>query len=147
MVEYDLSELTSMRILLADDDTNIHFIMKMWMNRNGHEVVSVYNGEEALAKLKEQEFEGLITDVNMPLKKGIDLVKEVLQLSRRPKLIVVLTSRCDTSQLRQQLDCCDVHLFTKPFSPSVLAELIEKLDKEMQSSHEYDEKRPVAKPT
>ena len=131
-----------MKILLADDDSNIHLIVRMWLSRNGHEVVSVYNGEEALAKIQEEDFQGLITDVNMPLMKGIDLVKKVLQHSRRPGLIVVLTSRCDTGHLRKELDSGSVHLFNKPFSPAKLAELIEKLDKEKNIQHEHA--RPVA---
>ena len=134
-----------MKILLADDDNNIHLIVRMWLSRNGHEVVSAYNGKEALAKIQEEDFQGLITDVNMPLMKGIDLVKKVLQQKRRPELIVVLTSRCDTGHLSEELDSGSVHLFNKPFSPSKLAELIEKLDKETTIHHEHAHARSEAK--
>lgn len=119
-----------MKILLVDDDSRIHVIVQMWLKRNGHEVENAYNGQEALEKLKKEKFDGLITDVNMPLIKGIDLVKLVLQLLDPPNLIVVLTSRCDISQLKQEINSSRVHLFNKPFNPAALVELIEKLDKE-----------------
>ena len=136
-----------MKILLADDDPFIHHIVALWLNRNGHEVSSAYNGSEALAKLKESCFEGLITDVNMPLMKGIDLVKEVLQLPQKPNLIVVLTSRCDTGQLKKELNNSNVHLFNKPFSPSTLTELIERLHKENQHSNEHEQRKFTADAT
>jgi len=136
-----------MKILLADDDPFIHHIVTLWLNQNGHEVSNVYNGLEALAKLKEGGFEGLITDVNMPLMKGIDLVKEVLQLPQRPDLIVVLTSRCDTGQLKKELNNSHVHLFNKPFSPAALTELIERLHKENQHPHEHEQRKTVADAT
>ena len=132
-----------MKILLADDDPFIHHIVPLWLNRNGHEVSNVHNGLEALAKLKESGFDVLITDVNMPIMKGIDLVKEVLQLPQRPDLIVVLTSRCDTGQLKKELNP-QVHLFNKPFSPAVLTELIERLHKENQHPHEQEQRKTVA---
>ncbi len=136
-----------MKILLADDDPFIHHIVTLWLNRNGHEVSNAHNGLEALAKLKESSFDVLITDVNMPLMKGIDLVKEVLQLPKRPDLIVVLTSRCDTGQLKKELNNPQVHLFNKPFSPAVLAELIERLHKENQHPHEQEQRKTVANAT
>lgn len=136
-----------MKILLADDDPFIHHIVTLWLNRNGHEVSNVHNGLEALAKLKKDSFDVLITDVNMPLMKGIDLVKEVLQLPQRPDLIVVLTSRCDTGQLKKDLNNPQVHLFNKPFSPAVLTELIERLHKENQHPHEQEQRKTVANAT
>ena len=116
-----------MKILLADDDTKIHLIVKMWLGKNGHDVDSAYNGQEALEKLTNSDYECLITDVNMPLMKGFELVNAVDNLPNKPELIVMLTSRCDVKELEQQVKDVGVHLFNKPFSPAVLADLIENL--------------------
>ena len=116
-----------MKILFADDDSKIHVIVKLWLGRNGHDVLTARNGQEALAQLEKGGFDGLITDVNMPLMNGVELVKQSLQLSDPPELIVVMTSRCDIPQLQHQINSERVHLFSKPFSPRALAKLIEKL--------------------
>lgn len=114
-----------MRILLADDDTKIHVVLKMWLEKKGHYVDSVHNGKDALATLKHIPFDILITDVNMPLLNGVDLVKETLPLEPGPKLIIMLTSRCDNEQLQNHFECPRVHIYNKPFSPAALTELIE----------------------
>lgn len=119
-----------MKILLADDDSKMHVIIRLWLSRNGHEVETVMNGRAGLAKLEAEEFDGLITDVNMPLMNGVELVQAALALANPPGLIIVLTSRCDIAQLAEEVKARRVHLFNKPFSPAALAELIEELRRE-----------------
>ena len=119
-----------MRILLADDDSKIHLIVRMWLERKGHELVSVSNGQEALAILEKESFDILISDVNMPLLNGVELVKTVLAGGESPRLIIMMTSRCDSRELADELDSRRVHLFSKPFSPAALAELVERLSAE-----------------
>ena len=116
-----------MRILLADDDPKIHTIIELWLERNGHEVSAAKNGEHALEMLSSEHFDGLITDVNMPLMRGIDLVKHVLTLDDQPDIMIVLTSRCDLGELGKGVDSPKVHFFNKPFSPKALADLIEEV--------------------
>ena len=125
-----------MKILFADDDARLHVIVRMWLSKNGHQVESATNGQDALEQLKSQPYDALITDVNMPLMDGIELVNATLQLPQPPELIVVLTSRCDIAQLQNKVNLTDVHLFNKPFSPKALAELIQKLEKKKQHCHE-----------
>lgn len=121
-----------MRILLADDDTKIHVIVRMWLEKKGHRVESVNNGKDALTALRKIPFDILISDVNMPLLNGVDLVKEALTLEPGPKLIIILTSRCDNEQLKNHFASPKVHLHNKPFSPAALTELIETLSKNYQ---------------
>ena len=121
-----------MRILLADGDTKIHVIVRVWLEKKGHCVDSVNNGKDALTALRNTTFDILITDVNMSLLNGIDLVKETLCLESSPKLIILLTSRCDNEQLKNHFASTKVHLHNKPFSPAALTELIETLSETNQ---------------
>jgi DNA-binding response OmpR family regulator len=121
-----------MRILLADDDTKIHVILRMWLEKKGHGVDSVNNGRDALTALRNTPFDILITGVNMPVLNGIDLVKETLRLESGPELIILLTSRCDNEQLKNHFASPKVHLHNKPFSPVALTELIETLSENNQ---------------
>ena len=116
-----------MKILLADDDVKIHTVVRLWLGNHGHEVHSAYDGAQALQMISQEHFDGLISDVNMPIMRGNDLVGKVLELSDGPELIILLTSRCDMDQLAEQIGSGRVHPFTKPFSPSALVELIDQL--------------------
>ena len=122
-----------MNILLADDDTKIHLIVSMWLQKNGHWVELASHGRQALEKLKQGGFDCLITDVNMPLMNGVELVRETLKLPHQPEFILVLTSRCDIPQLREQLKDPKVHVCNKPFSPAVLADMVQKLSSEIMA--------------
>jgi len=115
-----------MKILLADDDSKIHVIVHLWLRRNGHDVTAARDGREALAKLDEQPFDVLISDVNMPLMNGVELVKTVLERENGPPLIIMMTSRCDSCALAKEIDSRRVQVLNKPFSPRQLAQLIEE---------------------
>ena len=117
-----------MNILLADDDSNIHAVMRLWLGRYGHQTESAFNGQEALAKLQAANFDALITDVNMPLINGIELVKAALDLPAPPQRIVILTSRCDIGALRRQMNDPKVQVLSKPFNPTELIQLVENSD-------------------
>lgn len=116
-----------MRILLADDDSKIHLVVQMWLRRRGYETVSVSNGREALAQIDQQRFDVLISDINMPLMNGLDLARAVVSHPHAPGLIIMLTSRCDGTDLARQFDSPRLHWLNKPFSPQELTNLIEKL--------------------
>ena len=116
-----------MKILLADDDPKIHAVMRLWLSRNDCELETALNGREALAKLQSSRFDGLITDINMPLMNGVELIRAAQRLPGPPRLTIILTSRCDTAQLQEQLNASNVEFLSKPFSPAALVGLIEKL--------------------
>ncbi len=120
-----------MRALFADDDPNLHTIVKLWLEKNGHDVECVLNGQLAFERLQQESFDLLISDVNMPAMNGIELVKAVIELPKPPALIIVLTSRCDLVELQKKANSTKIHMFSKPFSPSALAELIDKLSLEI----------------
>lgn len=116
-----------MKILFADDDSKLHIIVKLWLQKNQMEMDSAYNGKEALEKLRAHAYDGLISDVNMPVVNGIDLVKEAIKLPDAPAIMVVLTSRSDVKHLEDDIEPGRVHFFNKPFSPAKLLELIRQL--------------------
>lgn len=116
-----------MRILLADDDIRMRAIVQLWLENNRHEVTHAGNGMEAIERLAEQDFDVLVTDINMPLMNGLDLVNTLLERGEHPRLILILSSRCDLSELRKSFCHPAVHCCCKPFRPSELTELIENL--------------------
>ena len=123
-----------MKFLFAEDDSKLHLIVRLWLQKNSMEMDSVFNGQEALRQLEEQDYDGLITDVNMPLMNGIELVRKVVKMDNCPSIIILLTSRCDLGQLKEEIDLSRVHLFNKPFSPAKLLELIQELSPEVRAN-------------
>ena len=66
-----------MKIFLLEDDVILNEIIEEHLELSGHEVVSVFDGEEAEALLYSQKFDILLLDVNVPNIDGFELLKEL----------------------------------------------------------------------
>jgi DNA-binding response OmpR family regulator len=69
------------RILIVDDSSSIRDLLSDFFSSNGYEVATARNGDEALKMLKEKHFSMLVTDLNMSIMNGIELINEVRNLN------------------------------------------------------------------
>mgnify|MGYP006067580873 CR=1 FL=1 len=76
------------RILLAEDDPSIRRLLEYLLKADGHQVRQAVDGAAALALLKEEPFDLVITDLYMPNLDGMGLLKEVKALE--PDLPVLM---------------------------------------------------------
>ena len=74
------------KILVVDDEVELKNILVEALTSQGYEAVGFTTGEEALAALREQAFDVLLTDLMMPGMDGIALVREALQIDPEPDL-------------------------------------------------------------
>jgi len=115
------------KILIADDDAHIVRVLSMWLGRHGHQVVTAKNGEDALAILDRESVDLIISDMNMPVVDGVGVVKAVRAKVGAAIPILVLTARCDQERLSERLDSYGVRVYPKPFLPSQLVVVINRL--------------------
>ena len=115
------------RILIVDDDPHTVAVLSLWLGQHGHDVVKTGNGADALDAIAEQPCDLIISDVNMPGMDGLELVK-VVRLQRGLEVpFLMLTSRCDQTDLAKEMESYDVVLYPKPFMPSRLVAEIDRL--------------------
>lgn len=110
------------RILIADDDAHVARVMGLWLQRHGHDVVSVGNGEQALTVITGGGIDLLLSDMNMPVMDGVTLAKTLRGQGIVELPIIMLTARCDQESLARQLADFAVTVYPKPFVPSKLVE-------------------------
>ena len=65
------------KILLLEDDINLSETVCDYLEEKGFEVICVYDGEEALSSIYENSFDLLLLDVNVPIKNGFQVLKEI----------------------------------------------------------------------
>ncbi|MFA6740457.1 MAG: response regulator transcription factor [Arcobacteraceae bacterium] len=65
------------KILLLEDDINLSETVCDYLEEKGFEVICVYDGEEALSSIYENRFDLLLLDVNVPIKNGFQVLKEI----------------------------------------------------------------------
>jgi CheY-like chemotaxis protein len=116
-------------ILVAEDDPHILRVICLWLVRQGHEVLEARNGLMAWELIQQNPPEILITDINMPGMDGLGLLEKLKGYERAPRGIVVLTNRWDHREIGHSLAERGVQVVPKPFSPTKLAELIERLNR------------------
>lgn len=87
-------DLRNKKVLLTDDSTIMRMVISMHLKRfTGVQITEALNGVEALAKLGQEKFDLLITDINMPEMNGIELVRHVRTGLNSPIPIIIITTK------------------------------------------------------
>ncbi len=122
---------TNIRILVVDDMSTMRRIIKTILNQLGYSnIEEAENGKQALAKLKKEKFDFVITDWNMPEMDGLTLVREIRsdeELKALPVLMV--TAEAKKENVMEALKAGVNNYIVKPFTPEVLKEKMEKIFK------------------
>jgi len=119
----------SLSILVAEDKRTNQIVIAKILDRAGHRVTMVDNGEAALDILEMQEFDLVLMDINMPVMNGIEATKLYrFAALGRPHVPVVALTADATEEVAERceeagMDAC----ITKPIEPNRLLEIIETL--------------------
>ncbi len=81
--------LKSLRLLVVDDDPAARATIAGLLAEDGHAVESVAGGTSALALLRENDFDLVVADFQMPEMTGAELIKAAQKLSRSPRFLLI----------------------------------------------------------
>jgi two-component system response regulator VicR len=118
-------------ILVVDDDKDICESIQDVLEMKDYKVITAYDGAEALSKFNRQEFDLIITDINMPKANGIKLIESVEDINKRDRKkehtpFIVISG--DLSLFKNHLESLDnVEIMPKPFEIEAIAELAASL--------------------
>ena len=102
------------KILLLEDDLNLSDTVCDYLEEKGFEVICVYDGEEALSSIYENRVDLLLLDVNVPIKNGFQVLKEIRKDGNNTPAIYI-TSLNSVDSLEQGYSSgCDDYI-RKPF--------------------------------
>ncbi len=130
------------KILLLEDDYNLSETVCEYFEEEGFDVVCVYDGDDALSKIYEQNFDLLLLDVNVPKKSGFEVLKEVRAIGKTTPAIFI-TSLNSMSSLEEGFTSgCDDYI-RKPFELKELQLRVQTLiKKEFSKKNEVVEISP-----
>jgi len=118
-----------MKILIADDSGTARMFIKQCLEisiNEDVEFIEAANGQEALMQLKAHPVDLLVTDLNMPVLDGRELIRRV---SASPKLnglpMMVITSSGNEARKQELLDLGAKVVLRKPVNPMKIAEGLE----------------------
>ena len=116
------------RVLVVDDSISIRKYVQRFLDRSGYEVETATDGMNALEVLSKTKFDAVITDLEMPVMHGYDLIAE---MKRNPVYsnipIIVLTSRAGEKHRQKAMDMGAQDYLVKPFEEQEMVEALKKL--------------------
>ncbi len=102
------------KILVVDDEQSIREMLKIYLVREGHDVVCEKNGETALARCKKTSFDVVVADIKMPKMGGITLLNRVKEMAPETIFIMITAfASFETAKEAEQEAAYDY--ITKPF--------------------------------
>ena len=113
------------RILIVDDDPDVHNLLKVALREDDREIVSAFDGLEGLELVTQEPWDLVITDVIMPGMDGMALLEQIHQL--RPATRVVVMTVANTAE--NIVAAIRDHAFTwfgKPFTMEAVREMVER---------------------
>ncbi len=103
------------RILIADDDVNVHQSLGTYFRREGYQLLSAYDGEEAVRHVRQSRPDMMLLDIMMPKMDGLVVCREIRKTSNIP--IIMLTAKGEEFDKLLGLELGADDYIAKPFSP------------------------------
>lgn len=122
-----------MRILVAEDEQQLSHVLSSAMTASGYQVDIANNGQEAVKQAKENAYDVIILDIMMPVKSGLEALKEIRATGNRT-YIMMLTAMGEEDDKVTGLDAGADDYLTKPFS---LKELLARLRSRQRRDDSY----------
>jgi DNA-binding response OmpR family regulator len=123
-----------MLILVADDWVDAAEAMAVILNLEGFRTLVAFDGEQALAMLREHTPDVAILDLAMPKLDGLELAKRVCSEPGHRPLLIARSGRCTREDIERALSAGFDHFFMKPVDPQELLTLLKSHDKSLPSN-------------
>jgi DNA-binding response OmpR family regulator len=107
------------RILVVDDDAKTVELVKLYLSRDGYQVLIAYDGVEALRLARETRPDLIVLDLMLPDIDGVEVCRTLRRETDIP--VIMLTAKTTDQDKLTGLDSGADDYVTKPFSPRELA--------------------------
>jgi two-component system response regulator PilR (NtrC family) len=122
------------RILVVDDERSMQEFLEIFFRSEGYDVVTAGDVDTALVHLENDEFDVVISDIQMPGRSGIDLVHATYEMSPET-VVIMITAFASTETAITAMKEGAYDYVTKPFKVDELRIVVEKaLEKKLLSS-------------
>ena len=111
------------RILVIDDDESIRFLLRTVLELQGYDVIEAENGAEGLLYYQADPADVVITDIQMPVMDGLELITELQSLFPWVRVIAISGGRRGL----QMAKAFTQYIFEKPFSLEAILDTVHEL--------------------
>jgi len=115
------------RILIADDESSIRFVLRDALESAGHEIEEASDGEEARAHLVTSSFDLVFLDIRMPRVSGLDLLDEITGRGQESPVVIIMTAQNTFENAVEAMKRGAFDYLTKPFDLAQVEALVERI--------------------
>ncbi len=116
------------KILAVDDERHIVRLIQVNLERAGYQVITAFDGREALKKIEEERPDLVVLDVMMPFMDGLETLKRIRAnpMTNRTPVIMLTAKAQDQDIFTGYSSGADIYL-TKPFNPMELLTFVKRI--------------------
>jgi CheY-like chemotaxis protein/anti-sigma regulatory factor (Ser/Thr protein kinase) len=111
------------RILIVDDDPDIHALLLSSLRDTGYRTDCVASGQEALSRLQSERYDLVLSDVLMPGIDGLELLHHIQQQCPSTPVVVMTAQNTPENLIRSIRESAYAY-FSKPFSPEAVVDMV-----------------------
>jgi len=120
--------MAAKKVLVVDDEIHIVHVVAIKLRNNGFEVITAANGAEAFELTCSEKPDVVVTDFQMPIMTGLELVEKIRQNEEIKDIpVILLTARNFAIEDKQKEDLQISDCLSKPFSPKELLRSIQDI--------------------
>lgn len=106
-------------IFIVEDDQDLNYAYKVILQKEGHSVQTAFNGDEAIDKLAGFEPDLILLDLLMPVKSGIEFLRDYNVVANHPNVKILLFTNLEHASeiheaFRLGADQCVIKAWTAP---------------------------------
>lgn len=124
------------KIMIVDDDPNISHLVRLYLEKDGFEVVECATGNEASSLFHFHKPDLVLLDVMLPGKDGLSVLKEIRSLGKTP--VIMLTAKDETFDKVLGLELGADDYITKPFETKELVARVKAVLRRSGQEEETD---------
>ena len=120
--------MANKKVLVVDDEIHIVHVVAIKLRNNGYDVISAGNGANALKLVQEEKPDIVVTDFQMPVMNGLELIENLRSDTSTENIpVILLTARGFAIDDEQKQKLRVSAILSKPFSPKELLRSIEDI--------------------
>lgn len=132
----------SFAVLIVDDSMPMRSVIKKTFKAAGYGNVTFLeaeDGQKALEQLKDNWVDIVVTDYNMPVMNGLELIGEIKADDRFDNVpVVIISTEGSTEKVNEFMDKGAAGYIKKPFAPEQLRDVLVDLFGEMEYEEDFD---------
>ncbi|TYP77127.1 sigma-54-dependent transcriptional regulator [Aquimarina intermedia] len=112
------------KILIVEDDVAFCTMLKTFLAKKNYEVTTAFSGSEASSKIQDHMYDVVLTDVRLPDRDGITLLKEIQQKDATTQ-VIIMTGYAEVNMAVTAIKQGAFDYVSKPFNPDTILQTID----------------------